>query len=119
MRSEAFDLGLGFIVELIMVSFTNTNYSPGSVGFDYVATFNDTNGINNKIIQKELASSINITKNGTFLGEDLQISKETNLTKVANLFAVQGKSANSVSYYFNGIDVVILNSGSTVCISLT
>lgn len=86
---------LTFPLSMVLYSFTfhcshYTNYSPGSVGFDYVATFSDKAGINNENIQKELTSSLNITQNGAFLG-DLQISESTNLTEVANLLKVQGK----------------------------
>ncbi|XP_028415702.1 fibrillin-2-like [Dendronephthya gigantea] len=61
---------------------------PGSIGFDYVAIFNDTKGINNGNVQEELASSINVTNNGTFLGNDFKISEETNMTKLTNLLTV-------------------------------
>ncbi|XP_028414303.1 fibrillin-2-like [Dendronephthya gigantea] len=61
----------------------------GSVGFDYVATFNDSAGINNENIQEELVESMNVTQNGTFLGADFQISKSTNLTEVKSQFSVK------------------------------
>ncbi|XP_028406421.1 fibrillin-3-like [Dendronephthya gigantea] len=62
---------------------------PGSVGFDYVATFNDSAGINNENIQEELVESMNVTQNGTFLGADFQISESTNLTEVKDQFSVK------------------------------
>ncbi|XP_028415959.1 fibrillin-1-like [Dendronephthya gigantea] len=62
---------------------------PGSVGFDYLATFNDTKGINNENVREELASSFNVTGSGTFLGKNLQISKSTNITQVKSLFTVK------------------------------
>jgi hypothetical protein len=46
------------------------------VGVDYVATFNNTNGVNNQNLQQELISQLNITNNGTFLADsDLQLSE--------------------------------------------
>ncbi|CAB3981589.1 Uromodulin-like 1, partial [Paramuricea clavata] len=57
---------------------------PGSVGVDYVATFNNTNGVNNQNLQQELINTFNYTNNGTFLGgSDLQLSLETDPIKVA------------------------------------
>ncbi|XP_028416436.1 fibrillin-2-like [Dendronephthya gigantea] len=61
----------------------------GSLGFDYVATFNDSAGITNENIQEELVESMNVTQNGTFLGADLQISESTNLTEVKSQFSVK------------------------------
>lgn len=67
--------------------------SEGSVGVDYVATFNDTTGVNNEMIQRELVGVLNATKNGTFIGDsDLKISDKTDLNEVANELTFQGKS---------------------------
>ncbi|CAB4000659.1 Uromodulin-like 1 [Paramuricea clavata] len=62
----------------------------GSVGVDYVATFNDTTGVNNEMIQEELVGVLNATKNGTFIGDsDLKISNKTDLNEVANELTFQ------------------------------
>lgn len=63
------------------------------MGAEFVATFNDTTGMSNKMIQNELANAMNATNNGTFLGDSgLQISNSTNLTQVANEITIEGKS---------------------------
>ncbi|XP_028390643.1 uncharacterized protein LOC114515559 [Dendronephthya gigantea] len=62
---------------------------PGSVCLDYVATFSDTKGIDVKNIQDELAQSLQVTQNGTFLGNGLKISESTNITEVAKHLRVQ------------------------------
>ena len=59
----------------------------------YVATFNDVPEMSSQMIQTELAEAMNLTSNGTFLGNsDLQISDNTNLTQVANELTVQGSN---------------------------
>ncbi|CAB3978176.1 Uromodulin-like 1, partial [Paramuricea clavata] len=67
-----------------------TRIYPGSVGVDYVAGFNNSNGVNNQNLQQELISTLNYTTNGTFLGDsDLKLSEETNRTKVAEALTFQ------------------------------
>jgi hypothetical protein len=66
--------------------------SQGSVGFDYVVTFNDTTGISHQIMQEELANVLNVTNNGAFLGDsDLQISTSTNRSQLENELIFEGK----------------------------
>jgi bisphosphoglycerate-independent phosphoglycerate mutase (AlkP superfamily) len=63
------------------------------VNVQYVATFNDVPEMSSQMIQTELAEAMNLTSNGTFLGNsDLQISDNTNLTQVANELTVQGSN---------------------------
>ncbi|XP_028390644.1 uncharacterized protein LOC114515560 [Dendronephthya gigantea] len=62
---------------------------PGSVGLDYLATFSDKKGIDVENIQDELAHSLQVTQNGTFLGNGLKISESTNITEVEKLLRVQ------------------------------
>ncbi|CAB4012177.1 fibulin-2 isoform X3, partial [Paramuricea clavata] len=74
----------------IFVGIIITRIYPGSVGVDYVATFNNTNGVNNQNLQQELIETFNYTNNGTFLGDsDLKLSEETNKTKVAEVLTFQ------------------------------
>ncbi|XP_028390636.1 matrilin-2-like, partial [Dendronephthya gigantea] len=62
---------------------------PGSVGFEYVATFSDKKGIDLGNIQDELAHSLQVTHDGTFLGNGLKISDSTNITEVGKRLRVQ------------------------------
>ncbi|CAB4010958.1 fibrillin-2-like isoform X48, partial [Paramuricea clavata] len=57
------------------LSITILGLFQGSVGVDYVVTFNDTSGVNNEIIQEELVGALNTTNNDTFPG-GLQISSD-------------------------------------------
>jgi bisphosphoglycerate-independent phosphoglycerate mutase (AlkP superfamily) len=63
------------------------------VNVQYVATFNDVPEMSSQMIQTELAEAMNLTSNGTFLGNSyLQSSDNTNLTQVANELTVQGSN---------------------------
>ena len=65
--------------------------SPGSVGVDYVATFNTTAGVNSNNLKNELANALNTTNNGTFLADsDLKLSEETDPTKVIEALEFTG-----------------------------
>ena len=67
-------------------------YSNGSVGVDYLATFNNITGITNEIIQNDLVMSLDIRSNGTFLGNSsLQVSNGTDVASIANDVQIQGK----------------------------
>ena len=79
--------------------------SPGSVNVDFVASFNDTTEVTNEMIQTEMVNAMNVSNNGTFLG-DLQVSESTNLTEVANEISVEGKCV-ILLFYFNKIESII------------
>ena len=85
--------------------------SPGSVGVDYVATFNNTNGVNNQNLQQELVSTLNYTNNGTFLGSsDLQLSEENDPIKVAEALTFQGSCG--MQSYIKPISINVSNQMS-------
>ena len=66
--------------------------SPGSVGVEYVATFNKTDGVNDNSLKTELAGALNVTNNGTFLADsDLQLSEETDPAKAIEALQFSGK----------------------------
>jgi hypothetical protein len=60
------------------------------VGVDYVATFNNTAGVSDDNLKTELASSLDVSNNGTFLG-DLKLSEETDPTKANQSLTFSGK----------------------------
>jgi hypothetical protein len=57
------------------------SFSNGSVGVDFIVTFNDTTGVNDINLQQEFLNALNITNNGTFLMDShLQVTNETDPT---------------------------------------
>ena len=60
------------------------------MGVDYVATFNNTAGVSDDNLKTELASSLDVSNNGTFLG-DLKLSEETDPTKAIEVLDFSGE----------------------------
>ena len=66
--------------------------SPGSVGVEYVAQFNNTAGISDDNLRTELAGALSVSDNGTFLaGSDLKLSNETDPAKAVEALEFTGK----------------------------
>jgi hypothetical protein len=55
-----------------------------------VATFNNTAGVSDDNLKTELASSLDVSNNGTFLG-DLKLSEETDPTKAIDVLDFSGE----------------------------
>ena len=67
-------------------------YSNGSVGVDYVVTFNNATGVSTNLVQQEIVAVLNRTNNGTFLGDsNLKISNENDTAALENSISFQGK----------------------------
>ena len=57
------------------------SFSNGSVGVDFIVTFNDTTGVNDINLQQEFLNALNVTNNGTFLVDsNFQMTNETDPT---------------------------------------
>ena len=66
------------------VSVTVIQLFAGSVGADYVVTFNSSDGLSEEKLQREFLSTLYVKANGTFLGDDFQISNNTDPNQVGN-----------------------------------
>ena len=56
-----------------------------------MVTFNNSNGLSEEELQKELVPTLNVKTNGTFLGDDLQLSMNTNPNQTGNNLKFRGK----------------------------
>ena len=62
------------------------------MGVDYVATFNNTAGVDDNNLKTGLAEVLNVTNNGTFLGEsDLQLSEQNDPSLAIEALEFSGK----------------------------
>ncbi|CAB4035853.1 Hypothetical predicted protein, partial [Paramuricea clavata] len=65
----------------IFVRIIITRIYNGSVGIDFIVTFNDTTGVHDINLQQEFLNALNVTNNGTFLVDsNLQVTNETDPT---------------------------------------
>jgi hypothetical protein len=55
-----------------------------------VVTFNSSDGLSEKKLHEELTPTLNVKQNGTFLGNDLQISRNTDRSQAGNMMKFKG-----------------------------